>query len=120
MTWTWPWVARGLPADRHTGHVLPTPFAERVLDLVAAIPPGQVLTYGDVAERLGTRAPRAVGSTLARFGAGVPWWRVVRAGGELPAGHEREAAGLLVAEGVRLLPGAGGLRVDLVAHRWPG
>ena len=88
---------------RHTGQVLPTPFAERVLDLVATIPPGRVLTYGDVAERLGSRAPRAVGTTLSRFGGGVPWWRVVRAGGLLPPGHEVAATEHLRAEGVAVL-----------------
>ena len=83
--------------------MLPTPFAERVLDLVATIPPGRVLTYGDVAERLGSRAPRAVGTTLARFGGGVPWWRVVRAGGFLAPGHEVSATEHLLAEGVEVL-----------------
>jgi alkylated DNA nucleotide flippase Atl1 len=98
--------------------VLPTPFAERVLDLVATIPPGRVLTYGDVAERVGSRAPRAVGTTLARFGGGVPWWRVVRAGGFLAPGHEVSATEHLVAEGVEVLVSANGPRVDLTGHRW--
>jgi alkylated DNA nucleotide flippase Atl1 len=98
--------------------MLPTPFAERVLDLVATIPPGRVLTYGDVAERLGSRAPRAVGTTLARFGGGVPWWRVVRAGGFLAPGHEASATQHLLAEGVDVIPNAAGPRVDLNRHRW--
>ena len=104
----------------HTGRVLPTPFAERVLDLVATIPPGRVLTYGDVAERLGSRAPRAVGTTLARFGGGVPWWRVVRAGGYLAPGHEVAATERLRAEGVPVLSSPHGPRVDLDRHRWAG
>ena len=98
--------------------VLPTPFAEQVLDLVARIPAGRVLTYGDVADRLGTRAPRAVGTTLARFGGGVPWWRVVRAGGLLPPGHEVRATELLRAEGVAVIRGADGPRVALDHYRW--
>ena len=77
-----------------------------------------MLTYGDVAERLGSRAPRAVGTTLARFGGGVPWWRVVRAGGYLAPGHEVAAAEHLRAEGVAVLPGPNGPRVDLDRHRW--
>jgi alkylated DNA nucleotide flippase Atl1 len=100
--------------------MLPTPFAERVLDLVAAIPPGRVLTYGDVATRLGSRAPRAVGTALARYGGGVPWWRVVRASGALAPGHEREAAELLLGEGVALTAGTDGPRVDLTTSRWAG
>jgi alkylated DNA nucleotide flippase Atl1 len=99
--------------------MLPTPFAERVLDLVSTIPPGQVLTYGDVAERLGSRAPRAVGTALARFGGGVPWWRVVRADGGLPPGNEVAATEHLLAEGVPVVAGATGPRVDLDRCRWP-
>jgi alkylated DNA nucleotide flippase Atl1 len=98
--------------------VLPTPFAERVLDLVATIPPGRVLTYGDIAERLDSRAPRAVGTALARFGGGVPWWRVVRAGGVLAPGHEVAATERLLAEGVEVIPGTNGPHVDLDRHRW--
>lgn len=96
----------------------PTAFEERALDVVAGIPAGQVLTYGDVAARAGSLAPRAVGRALARFGGEVPWWRVVRADGALAPGHEEQAAELLRAEGVRLLRGTSGPRVDLAAHRW--
>jgi len=94
----------------------PSAFAEQVLDLVATIPPGRVLCYGDVADLLGTRAPRAVGSALARFGGGCPWWRVVRADGRPAPGHEQEAAARLRAEGVPLLVNP--LRVDLARARW--
>ena len=98
--------------------MLPTPFAEQVLDVVGDIPVGRVLTYGDVAERLGSRAPRAVGTTLARFGAGVPWWRVVRADGSLAPGHEREAAELLRADGIPVGDGPAEPGVDLSRYRW--
>jgi alkylated DNA nucleotide flippase Atl1 len=110
----------GVPQEADCAAMLPTPFAERVLDLVATIPPGRVLTYGAVAQRLGSRAPRAVGTALARFGGGVPWWRVVRAGGGLPPGHEVAATALLLAEGVTVLEGPDGPRVDLDAHLWTG
>jgi alkylated DNA nucleotide flippase Atl1 len=120
---TWAGAAgRGWPTGviGDTAAVLPTPFAERVLDTVASIPPGRVLTYGDVAERVGSRGARAVGAALSRFGGGVPWWRVVRADGGLAPGHEREAAELLVAEGALVLPGPAGPRVDLTIARWSG
>ena len=84
--------------------VLPTPYAEQVLDLVARIPPGRVVTYGDVAGAVGGSA-LSVGRVMSRFGSGVPWWRVIKAGGLLPPGHEVEAARRLAAER-RPVPGA--------------
>nr|BFE83362.1 hypothetical protein GCM10020093_059630 [Planobispora longispora] len=43
------------------GH--PTPYAEVVLDLVERIPPGRVMSYGDIAEYLGEGGPvRSAGS----------------------------------------------------------
>jgi alkylated DNA nucleotide flippase Atl1 len=104
---------------RHDGPVtsgVPTPLAEDVLDLVARIPPGRVLTYGDVAAMLGRGGPRFVGTTMARFGGGVPWHRVVRADGRLAAGHERAAGARLRAEGLPVRNG----RVDLAVARWDG
>lgn len=97
-------------------HVLPTPFAERVLDCVRDIPAGRVLAYGDVAHMLGEGGPRAVGTVLARFGAGVPWHRVVRADGRPPAGHEVEARRRWQEEGTPVR----GERVDMAAARWAG
>ncbi|MCW4386045.1 MGMT family protein [Salinibacterium sp. SYSU T00001] len=66
-------------------------FTSAVLDVVAAIPPGSVMTYGDVAAVLGSRAARSVGGILSRYGADVPWWRVIRANGLPPAAHEERA-----------------------------
>ncbi|MCW2769435.1 MAG: cysteine methyltransferase [Aeromicrobium sp.] len=62
-------------------------FTDRVLDLVERIPPGQVLSYGLIAEILQEGGPRQVGRVMALEGAAVPWWRVVRANGSLPASH---------------------------------
>ena len=56
-------------------------FAEAVLDVVAGIPEGLAMAYGDVAAAIGSRAPRAVGAVMAYYGGDVPWWRVVRASG---------------------------------------
>ncbi len=100
--------------DRREG--LPTPYAERVLDLVERIPSGHVLTYGDVAGLLDEAGPRQVGRVMALWGGAVPWWRVVRASGEPAAGHEIEALRLLRAEGAPLVPD--GRRVDLRRGRW--
>jgi len=96
---------------------LPTPYAELVLDLVAAIPPGCALAYGDVARLIGHGGPRQVGTALARFGGGVPWHRVVRADGSIHASHAAEALARHRAEGTPLT--ADGARVDLARARPP-
>ena len=95
----------------------PRDFVEAVLDIVAAIPPGRVMTYGDVAATLGSRAARAVGTVMARYGSDVPWWRVVRASGEPPAAHEDRALPHYRAEGTPLRELPDGYRIDLRAAR---
>ncbi|WP_285115823.1 MGMT family protein [Leifsonia sp. fls2-241-R2A-40a] len=93
-------------------------FVERVLEVVDAIPPGHVMTYGDVAATLGSRAARMVGQVMAYYGGDVPWWRVVRASGHPPANHEHIALQHYRAEGTPLLrAGNGPYRVDLRAAR---
>jgi alkylated DNA nucleotide flippase Atl1 len=69
----------------------PDSFVESVLELVADIPPGRVMTYGDVAATLGSRGARVVGQIMARYGSDVPWWRVIRASGHPPVCHEGRA-----------------------------
>jgi methylated-DNA-protein-cysteine methyltransferase related protein len=89
-----------------------TEFERRVLSVIEALGPGEVVTYGEVAEEAGfPKAARAVGNILARSD-GLPWWRVVTSTGRLVPGHEREQARRLRAEGVRT---AGG-RVAAVGH----
>jgi methylated-DNA-protein-cysteine methyltransferase related protein len=66
---------------------------------------GEVLTYGEVAQRAGyPRAARAVGNVLATT-MGLPWWRVVRANGELAAHSREEQARRLRREGVSVRNG---------------
>lgn len=73
---------------------------DRVRAVVAAIPAGRVLAYGDVAARAGLRSPRLVGRIMAEDGADLPWHRVLRADGT-PAPHiAREQLARLRAEGV--------------------
>lgn len=87
---------------------------ERVRDLIASIPPGQVATYGDIAELAKAPSPRMIGRVLAEDGHDLPWHRVLRANGT-PAPHlEQEQLARLRAEGVL----ADGNRVDLREHRW--
>jgi alkylated DNA nucleotide flippase Atl1 len=98
--------------------VEPSDFAEAVLDVVDRIPAGRVLTYGDVAEYLGRGGPRRVGSVMARYGGAVAWWRVLKADGSPPPGHEAQALRHYCSERTPLR--AGGARVDLRLARWDG
>ena len=100
----------------------PGPYAEKVLDTVDLIPPGRVMTYGDVAEWLGEGGPRQVGRVMSLWGGGVTWWRVVHADGSLLVGHEQEALRNYHAERTPLRPpGPSGLpRIDMRRARWDG
>jgi alkylated DNA nucleotide flippase Atl1 len=91
-------------------------YVADVLELVEQIPPGRVLTYGDVATLVGLGGPRQVGQVMSRWGSLVPWWRVLRAGGLPPTGHEERALRHYAAEGTPMRPG--GERVDLRRARW--
>lgn len=93
-------------------------FDERVLAVVEAIPPGRVMSYGDIAEYVGEGGPRQVGRVMSLSGGAVPWWRVLHADGSPPAGHEGEALARLLEDGTPLR--AGGLRVDMRLARWDG
>jgi septum formation protein len=83
-------------------------FRARVETVVAALRPGEVVSYGDVAAEAGrSGAARAVGAIMASPGQGrdLPWWRVVTATGRLVPGHEAEHARRLTQEGVEIVDG---------------
>lgn len=80
-------------------------FVDRVRLVVAAVRPGEVVTYGEVAEEAGSPgAARAVGKVMARS-HGLPWWRVVTSTGRLVPGHESEQARRLREEGIAVRNG---------------
>jgi methylated-DNA-protein-cysteine methyltransferase related protein len=92
---------------------------ELVYQLVQKIPRGRVTTYGELARALRLRGgARAAGYAMAACpsGRGIPWHRVVGAGGRLIirepyAGLQRR---LLETEGVAI-PGA---RIDMQRYSW--
>ncbi|MGW7086214.1 MGMT family protein [Streptomyces sp. NPDC054871] len=100
-------------------------YAERVLEVAELIPPGRVMTYGDVAEWLEEGGPRQVGRVMALYGGAVPWWRVVRADGRLLPGHELRALGHYRAEATPLREAGRASeghvpRLDMRRARWDG
>lgn len=84
---------------------------------VRSIPRGCVVTYGQLARAL--RLPggaRTAGRAMAACPKGVPWQRVLGAGGRILirepyASYQRQ---LLEREGVEFI----GARVNLVRHQW--
>ena len=101
------------------------PFRRLVYRVVARVPRGTVVTYGQVAAILGQpRAARAVGTALAALGGAylntVPWQRVIGASGRcthrdgFSASVQRD---LLEREGVRFDRRG---HVDLKRVRWVG
>jgi alkylated DNA nucleotide flippase Atl1 len=93
-------------------------FVSRVLAVVESIPPGAVMSYGDVAAAIGSRAARGVGQVMAYYGSDVPWWRVVKASGHPATDHEQRALEYYRAESTPLAWSARGVfRVDLSAAR---
>ncbi|MFI6700501.1 MGMT family protein [Streptomyces sp. NPDC050509] len=112
------------PSDLPGPSELPD-YAERVLDVAELIPPGRVMTYGDVAEWLGDGGPRQVGRAMALYGSAVPWWRVVRSDGVLLPGHELRALDHYREEGTPLREAARSAeghvpRLDMRRARWDG
>ncbi|MET9374674.1 MGMT family protein [Streptomyces sp. NPDC002992] len=100
-------------------------YAERVLEVAELIPPGRVMTYGDVAEWLGEGGPRQVGRVMALYGGAVPWWRVVRSDGTLLPGHELRALGHYRDEGTPLRQAGRAAeghvpKLDMRRARWDG
>jgi alkylated DNA nucleotide flippase Atl1 len=95
-------------------------FSSRVLDVVDAIPPGRVMSYGDIAGYLGEGGPRQVGRVMSLWGGGVAWWRVIHADGTPAPGHERAALAYYRKECTPLRSAESPVRVDLRRARWPG
>jgi alkylated DNA nucleotide flippase Atl1 len=95
-------------------------FSSRVLDVVDSIPPGRVMSYGDIAEYLGEGGPRQVGRVMALWGGGVAWWRVIHADGTPAPGHERAALTHYRDERTPLRSARDPVKVDMRRARWPG
>jgi methylated-DNA-protein-cysteine methyltransferase-like protein len=90
-----------------------------IYKFVRQIPRGSVITYGGVAEKIRLRGgARVVGYAMAATpnGSGIPWHRVIGAGGHLRLNEPLVSLQrkLLESEGVQFV----GRRVDIERHLW--
>jgi methylated-DNA-protein-cysteine methyltransferase-like protein len=97
-------------------------FARRIETLVATIPQGRVMTYGQLAALCGNpRAARIVGG-IAHFGdPQLPWQRVVNKRGGLASGYPGGRAGHkthLEAEGIKVYGEQGNYWVEVKTLLW--
>jgi methylated-DNA-protein-cysteine methyltransferase related protein len=92
------------------------PSLERFRSVIARVPRGKVITYGQVAEAAGFPGAARVTVRALQRAAGLPWHRVVSAGGRIALmGEEgREQRLRLEMEGVTFR----GRRVRMDLHGW--
>ncbi len=105
---------------------LQTPnFRNEVCHLVAQIPKGRVMTYGQIAALCGSPAAARIVGGIAHFGPpNLPWQRVVNKNGGLAAGYPGGREGHkkdLEAEGVEVFGLGGDYSVNVQELIWwPG
>lgn len=85
-------------------------LVERVLRAVEQVPPGRVVSYGDLAALVGT-GPRQVGSVMRHWGSNVAWWRVTSHAGDLAGDLLARARPHWDEEGIAVKPNGLGCRI---------
>ena len=103
-------------------------YYEQVWNLVRQVPPGKVVTYGQIAQMLPPPvgvvlqeyrafSPRWVGGAMAACPDDVPWQRVINSQGKISErpGAKRQRQ-LLDEEGIMFVKD----KVDLKAYMWQG
>lgn len=92
-------------------------FFKEVYRLVEQVPCGKVVSYGQIAWRLGQpRAARQVGWAMRCCPEQLPWQRVVKADGTVAGGMYADLRrAMLEAEGVQFLPDG---RVNMETCQW--
>ena len=77
-----------------------TSFQRAVADLVQALRPGEIMTYGEIAAEVGRPGAAQAVANVLRTVEGLPWWRVVPSNGRLYRTHAPTQQPLLEAEGI--------------------
>jgi methylated-DNA-protein-cysteine methyltransferase-like protein len=112
-----------MSTDKKAGKTDQANWSQSVWKVVAEIPSGHVLTYGEVARLSGMpRAARRVSQALRRAPAGVnlPWHRVINAQGKISIPEDssgwQKQKDLLESEGLIFLNG----KIDLERFGYRG
>jgi methylated-DNA-protein-cysteine methyltransferase-like protein len=93
-----------MPSDRPSR--TDSNYRRDVLQVLRALQPGDVVSYGEVAAEAGhPGTARGVGQILAHAEDPLPWWRVVRSSGHLASHKVSEQSRRLAAEGVAVVDG---------------
>ena len=79
-------------------HVL-TPFQQAVVEVVAALQPGELATYGELAEEVGRPGSGQAVANVLRAAPDLPWWRVLPSDGRVYRTHAPTQVPLLESEG---------------------
>jgi methylated-DNA-protein-cysteine methyltransferase related protein len=107
-----------------TTRLAPIPMYQRIYSVVRQIPPGRVVSYGQIARVIGGCTPRMVGYALAALRSSkdtpeVPWQRVINSQGKIsPHGDGFGSAiqrQLLEDEGIEFSPDG---VIDLEKFGW--
>jgi methylated-DNA-protein-cysteine methyltransferase-like protein len=108
-------------SEIHNPQFRKTSFFKRVYRIVRQIPAGKVLTYGQIATLLG--APymaRQVGWAMHGCPPGLPWQRVVGAGGKILINSLSTGEGPLLQRKLLEMEGVSfaGKKVDMKVHQF--
>lgn len=85
-----------------------TPFTQKSVEIIQAIPEGKVMTYGQIAKLAGSpRAARQVVRILHSLSKKyrLPWHRVINSKGEIGLKEDGIQQFLLESEGIEVRPG---------------
>jgi len=94
------------------------PFRQRVYDIVARVPRGSVVTYGQIAIALGDPyGARRVGWAMHACPQGLPWQRVVNSQGGISLGGPGGALQRALLSGEGVVFDERGC-IDLAQYQW--
>lgn len=94
-------------------------FKQRVYEVVAHIPRGKVMSYGQIAAMVGSpRAARIVGGVAHWGDPDLPWQRVVMKDGSLAPGYPGGISGHQAALEIENIEFSPDNRVIMAKHLW--